>query len=102
MISQPDNGEMMDNYPSESQASETPDETPPETVDEEEAANASKTILAPKSALGDMTKVGDKCMMKVVADHGDEVELEYATSPDKETKQESMSPDEEIEAMDKG
>lgn len=88
--------EGMDNYPSEAPASE---EKAPETVDEENASNASKTILAPKAALGSMTKVGDECMMRVVADHGDEVELEYS---DKEDKKESMSPDEEIDAMDKG
>ncbi len=102
MISQPDDGDMMGDYPSDSEAPSDTEESSPETVDEEEASNASKTILAPKAAVGSMTKVGDKCMMRVVADHGDEVELEYVTSPDKENKQESMSSDEEIEAMDRG
>lgn len=98
MISQPDDG--MDNYPSDSSSEETPqgEDRTPETVDEENAENSSSTILAPKSALGDMTKVGDKCMMRVVADHGDEVELEYATS----SKPKEMTSDEEIDAMDKG
>ncbi len=101
MISQPDDsGGGMDNYPSDSAPDDT-SQSPPESIDEQEAADASKTILAPKAALGDMTKVGDECMMRVVADHGDEVELEYATK-DKENKQESMSSDEEIDAMDKG
>ncbi len=102
MISKPDDmgGDGMDNYPSDSAAPDDTTETPPETVDEENASNASKTILAPKAALGSMTKVGDECMMRVVADHGDEVELEYSTEP--ETKKESMSPDEELDMMDKG
>ena len=101
MISLPDEGDGMDNYPSESEAepSTTESETP-ETVDEENAENASSTILAPKSALGDMTKVGDKCMMRVVADHGDEVELEYSSADKKKSKE--MSSDEEIEALDQG
>jgi len=85
-------------YPSDE--AEPSEAKSPETVDEENAENASSTILAPKSALGDMTKVGDKCMMRVVADHGDEVELEYSTS-DRKPK-EMMSDDEEIDAMDKG
>jgi hypothetical protein len=100
MISQPDDS-GMDNYPSDSAAPSDTSESPPESIDEQEAADASKTILAPKAALGDMTKVGDECMMRVVADHGDEVELEYSTK-EKENKQESMSPDEELDMMDKG
>ena len=95
MISQPEDG--MDNYPSSSPS--TPPKEAPETVDEENQDNASKTILAPKTALGDMTKVGDECMMRVVADHGDEVELEYS---DKEDKKDAMSSDEEIDAMNQG
>ena len=84
-------------YPSDE--AEPSEAKSPETVDEENAENASSTILAPKSALGDMTKVGDRCMMRVVADHGDEVELEYSTSDRKPTE---MSTDDEIDAMDKG
>ena len=99
MISQPEGDDGMDAmYPSESTAQESTDESSPETVDEENAENSSKTILAPKTALGDMTKVGDKCMMRVVADHGDEVELEYSTAE----KKKEMSTDDEIDAMDKG
>lgn len=96
MISQPEGDDGMEMYPSDS-AEPTTKESP-ETVDEENASSASNTILAPKSAVGKMTKVGDKCMMRVVADHGDEVELEYS---DKETPKEEMSSDEEIDAMDK-
>jgi len=100
MISQPDDGgDGMDMYPSDEAApKESTDESSPETVDEENAENSSKTILAPKTALGDMTKVGDRCMMRVVADHGDEVELEYSTAD----KKKEMSTDDEIDAMDKG
>ena len=75
-------------------------ETPPETIDEEEESDSANTILAPKSAMSGMTKVGEVCKMKVVADHGDEVELEYVRSP--ETKSTKMSTDEEIDAMDQG
>ena len=85
-------------YPSDEAAPEESTTAPAETVDEENAENSSKTILAPKTALGDMTKVGDRCMMRVVADHGDEVELEYSTS----AKKKEMSTDDEIDAMDKG
>lgn len=92
--------EGMDNYPSDSEAPETTEESSPETVDEENASNASKTILAPKAAVGNMTKVGDKCMMRVVADHGDEVEMEYVSN-DKKSEKESMSDDEELDAMSK-
>ena len=98
MISQPEGDDGMDAmYPSDE--AEPSEAKSPETVDEENAENASKTILAPKTALGDMTKVGDQCMMRVVADHGDEVELEYS---EKENPKEEMSSDEEIDAMDKG
>ncbi len=100
MISLPD--EEMGNYPSEETETETvTEETAPETVDEENESNASKTILAPKAALGSMTKVGEECMMRVVADHGDEVELEYVT-PETESETETMSADEELDSMDKG
>lgn len=95
-----DGMDMM--YPSDSAEKETAstEKESPETVDEENEENASSTILAPKSAMGRMTKVGDKCMMRVVADHGDEVELEYSRA-DKQ-KSTEMSSDEEIEALDKG
>lgn len=92
---------MMDNYPSDSEESTTTEDRTPESIDEEEQETAGNTILAPKSALGDMTHVGDKCMMRVVADHGDEVELEYSTS-DKNKSKRMMTSDEEIDAMDKG
>ena len=39
-------------------------------------------------------------MMRVVADHGDEVELEYSISDKKKPME--MTSDEEIDAMDKG
>ena len=99
MISQPEDDGMGGMYPSDSADTSTAtEEAPSETVDEENEENASNTILAPKSAMGRMTKVGDKCMMRVVADHGDEVELEYSTSD--KAKSTEMTSDDEIDAMD--
>ena len=87
--------EGMDMYPSDESAS-----NPPESIDEEEEKDSAKTILAPKSALGGKSEVGHICKVKVVADYGDEVELEYV--PESETKSKDMSSDDEIDAMDQG
>ncbi len=86
-------------YPSE--GGETPaEETPPETIDEEEAENASKTALIPKTMLPNC-KVGDIERVRVVADHGDELELEPVGYSDKKKEKSAMSDDEELDAMGK-
>lgn len=92
--------DMMDDgmdgmYPSEGKPAETP-----ETVDQEEQEMSAKTALVSKEALGGECKVGEVYPMKVVAEHGDEVELEYVPSTEK--KSTPMTDDEEIDAMDQG
>jgi len=84
-------------YPSEGGPPAAEKETP-ETVDEETEATASSTALVPKSMCKGC-KVGETMQMRVVADHGDEVELECCS--DSEDSEEEMSDDEEIDAMDK-
>lgn len=89
---------MDEMYPSEPAATEK--ETP-ETVDEENEVESSKTTLVPKKALGGSYKVGDTVQMRVVADYGDEMELECCSDSEPEEETE-MSADEEIESLDKG
>jgi hypothetical protein len=79
-------------YPSEGRS-------PPETIDEEEAEMASKTALVPKAMLPDC-KVGEKVTGKVIADHGDELEVELEPTSYKKEPTE-MSSDEELDSMSK-
>ncbi len=75
--------------------------SPPETIDEEEAEEASKTALVPKEMLPDC-KVGERVTGKVIADHGDELELELEpTSYSKKEKSTEMSSDDELDSMSK-
>lgn len=94
--------DMMDDgmdgmYPSEGDST-----AKPESIDEEEKETAAKTALIPKAVLQGKGEVGHVCKMKVVADYGDEVEMEYVPESEPETKSTEMSSDEEIEALDKG
>lgn len=95
--------DMMDDgmegmYPSEGEST-----SKPESIDEEESETAGKTALIPKAMLKGKGEVGHVCKMKVVADYGDEVEMEYVPESESETKStDMMSSDEEIEALDKG
>lgn len=91
----PSDDEMDSLYSTESPSKPAPKEEG--SVDEENAE--SPTAIVPKSVLGEGTKVGDVCEMRVVADHGDEMEMEYVSEP-KEESTETQSPDEELDSMD--
>ena len=54
--------------------------------DGKEKESEQETALLPKSVLGGKEfKVGEEVVLKIVHDHGEEVEVEYATEkPDKE------------------
>ncbi len=55
-----------------------PDESKPKSVDEQESE--SPTALIPKSILGGKKfEPGEEVVLKIVADHGEEMEVEYAT-----------------------
>lgn len=72
---------------------------PKESVDEENAEHP--TALLPKSAFGPKCKPGDSVTMKVIKDHGDEVEVELTSaSEDDETKTESKDANDELDSMD--
>lgn len=70
-----------------------------ETVDEEAAESPS--ALLPKTILGGKKfEVGDEVVLRIKADHGDEVEVEYA--PEKpEGEGESESGASELDRMDR-
>lgn len=88
----------MDDYSEENYPSESPpaSKAPKPSVDEENAE--SPTALVPKSCLGDGVKVGDTVSMRVVADHGDECEVEMTSG---ETENEpAKSPEQELDEMD--
>jgi hypothetical protein len=69
-----------------------------ESVDDQNAGNP--TALLPKTILGGKTfKVGDEVVLKITADHGDEVAVAYAT--EKPGMSEEKSGAEELDEMDK-
>ena len=67
---------MPDYYPETNE--ETPDSTPKDEMPSSETALLPKSILAGKEF-----NVGDEVVLKIVAMHDDEVEVEYAKSDDK-------------------
>lgn len=68
---------------------ETETESPPESIDEENAERAE--ILIAKSQLPAGTKEGDTCTFRVVKDLGDEFSLKYVKEGEGQTAQEPMS-----------
>lgn len=81
-----------------SEETETTEETP-ESIDEEEAANP--TALIPTSALGKSAKIGDTITLKVVKIYDDEAEVRISSGKTKTTTEETMSADDELDAMEK-
>lgn len=70
-----------------------------DSVDEENAEHP--TALLPKSAFGPKCKPGDSVTMKVIKDHGDEVEVELTSaSEDDENPTESKDANDELDSMD--
>lgn len=91
---------MDEMYPSDTEG--TPSKETPESIDEEESEVAAKTALVPKKSLNCSCKVGDTVSMRVVADYGDEVELEPVSGSETESDETTeMSAEDEIEALDK-
>lgn len=80
-----------------SEETETTEETPPESIDEEEAANP--TALLPTSALGKGAKVGDTITIKVVKIYDEEAEVQISSGKSKPTTEKTISADAELEAM---
>ncbi len=75
------------------------------TVDEQE--QEPQTALLPKSILGGKTfKEGEEVVLKIVKDHGDEIEVSYAPEksrgPDTGRSQPPIPADDELAAMDTG
>lgn len=67
--------------PPEDMYSDGADSQPPTTDSEpkdDSKGDTGKTGLLPKSVLGDDLKPGHICEVKIVADHGDDYEVEYA------------------------
>jgi hypothetical protein len=54
-------------------------------------------LVSKKLLLGKDAKVGDKVILTVVKDYGDEVELKYSTASSE--SKETMSEDEELDAL---
>jgi len=94
----PDESGMDDSLYSDDSASDKTEKETPESVDEEESQNP--TALIPTSALGGNAKQGDTITMRVVKVHGEEVEVEISSSSSKKTKNDSMTPSEELDEMD--
>jgi len=77
---------MADDSMDQMYKGETMDETsPPESVDQQEQEEMSKTAVVPMSVLmGDHTepiKVGDEVVLKVKSIHGDQAMVEYSETP---------------------
>lgn len=97
----PDEGGEMDSLYSEdspSKGSKTP-----KTVDQEEAEqNADSDVIKTsvlQSGEGDKVEVGDERVVKVLEVYGDTCKVMYAPKEEKETPEEEMSPNEEIDQM---
>lgn len=88
-------------------------EQKPESIDEQEQEAMANKAVIPQAVLthgGEKPKVGDICKVKVVALNGDdeatiiyapEGQEEEGESPEGEGMGEEMSPDEEIDSLDK-
>jgi hypothetical protein len=76
-----------------------------EVTDTEETSEVEDTkevegyteLVSKKLLLGKDAKVGDKVILTVVKDYGDEVELKYSTASSE--PKETMSEDEELDAL---
>lgn len=99
-----DTGMGMDDslYAGDGSGKESAAEDSPESIDEENAENP--TALIPTSALGGKAKVGDSVMLKVVAIHDDEAEVEIASSKEMGMKDKPEANDEldSMSLMNKG
>lgn len=87
----------------------------PESIDQEEQEQMANKAVVPQAVLkkgpGDTLKVGDERVVKVIALNGDDEatviyapekpEEEEGKSPEGEGMGEEMSPDEEIDSLDK-
>jgi len=77
---------------------EAPEQKEPKSVDEQNEDSA--VTLIPKSLLGGKKfSPGDEVVLQIVADHGDQIEVKYASeSPEGETKTEPDA-DSELESL---
>ena len=75
--------------------SETVEETATETV---ESVEPHSELVSKKLLSGKSVKPGDKVVLTVVKDFGDEVELKYSTES-KESEKSEMTEDEELDAL---
>lgn len=82
------------------------------TIDQEEEQEMADEAVAPlKVLMGNSTeplKEGDEVVIKITGIHGDQATFKYSDTPpseigkEKEGGEEEMSPDEELDSMDKG
>lgn len=92
IITDSESSEMDDLYSED--ASETVEETATETV---KSVEPHSELVSKKLLLGKSVKPGDKVILTVVKDFGDEVELAYRDG--EETEETGMTEDEELAAL---
>jgi len=93
IIKDSESSEMDDLYSEDD--SETVEETSTETV---ESVEPHSELVSKKLLSGKSVKPGDKVVLTVVKDFGDEVELKYSTES-KESEKPEMTEDEELDAL---
>ena len=93
IIKDSESSEMDDLYSEDD--SETVEETSTETV---ESVEPHSELVSKKLLSGKSVKPGDKVILTVVKDFGDEVELKYSTES-KESEKSEMTEDEELDAL---
>lgn len=92
IITDSESSEMDDLY------SEDASETVEESTDTMESVEPHSELVSKKLLLGKSVKPGDKVILTVVKDFGDEVELAYKDDAE-EPEETGMTEDEELEAL---
>lgn len=90
--------QIMDMYPASSGNSQSSKES--DSKSNSETENESESSLLPKSMFGGDCKVGDVYKVKVIAIHGDELEVEPA-GEEKSDKNESSEDEDMMNPVDK-
>lgn len=91
IINESESSEMDELY------SEDESETVEESTEKVESVEPHSELVSKKLLLGKSVKPGDKVILTVVKDYGDEVELKYSKS--EEAEETGMTADEELAAL---
>ena len=84
-------------YPNPDEGQTTADKSPPESESAGDEKSMAETALLPKSLLaGSDCKAGDKIILKIVHEYGDEIEVAYVSKEEgagepEEPEEESMA-----------